>query len=153
MPGIVRQVLRDAVACTCPARVCLVPGGSAGDSARAPREDPPPPLAELDDGSAGLVRDSASFGVFCQCHLIPPQAHAPGTNVPPCTGPPARTARHPQWLVTGASWEDAVISDEPNGTPGMYSNQEAGAQIAFVLICAHFFSNGAWLEEDQLLRN
>jgi proline iminopeptidase len=55
--------------------------------------------------------------------------------------------------VTGASWEDAVISDEPNGTPGMYSNQEAGAQIAFVLICAHFFSNGAWLEEDQLLRN
>ena len=64
-----------------------------------------------------------------------------------------RTARHPQWLVTGASWEDAVISDEPNGTPGMYSNQEAGAQIAFVLICAHFFSNGAWLEEDQLLRN
>jgi hypothetical protein len=22
-----------------------------------------------------------------------------------------------------------------------------------VRICAHFFSNGAWLEEDQLLRN
>jgi proline iminopeptidase len=35
----------------------------------------------------------------------------------------------------------------------MYSNQEADAQIAFVRICARFFSNGAWLEEDQLLRN
>ncbi|MDH6108745.1 proline iminopeptidase [Kitasatospora sp. MAP12-15] len=53
------------------------------------------------------------------------------------------------WLT----WEDAVISDEPNGLPGMYSNQEVDAQIAFVRICAHFFSNGAWLAEDQLLRN
>jgi proline iminopeptidase len=53
------------------------------------------------------------------------------------------------WLA----WEDAVICDEPNGVPGMYSDQEVAAQIAFVRICAHFFSNGAWLEEDQLLRN
>ncbi|MFI6844339.1 prolyl aminopeptidase [Kitasatospora sp. NBC_00085] len=53
------------------------------------------------------------------------------------------------WLA----WEDAVISNEPNGVPGMYSDQEADARIAFVRICAHFFSNGAWLEEDQLLRN
>ncbi|MCU1681263.1 MAG: prolyl aminopeptidase [Amycolatopsis sp.] len=53
------------------------------------------------------------------------------------------------WLA----WEDAVISHEPNGTPGMYSDREIDAQIAMVRICAHFFSNGAWLEEDQLLRN
>ncbi|WP_441248610.1 alpha/beta fold hydrolase [Kitasatospora sp. McL0602] len=53
------------------------------------------------------------------------------------------------WLA----WEDAVISDEPNGTPGMYSDREVDAQIAFVRICAHFFSNDAWLEDDQLLRN
>ncbi|WP_037910799.1 prolyl aminopeptidase [Actinacidiphila yeochonensis] len=53
------------------------------------------------------------------------------------------------WLA----WEDAVISNEPNGVPGMYSDQETDAQIAFVRICAHFFSNGAWLEEDQLLRD
>jgi hypothetical protein len=53
MPGIVRLVLRDAVACTCPARVCLVPGGGTGDSARAPREDPPLPLAELDYAVCG----------------------------------------------------------------------------------------------------
>jgi proline iminopeptidase len=53
------------------------------------------------------------------------------------------------WLA----WEDAVVSDEPNGVPGMYSDREVDAQIAFVRICAHYFSNGAWLEEDQLLRN
>ncbi len=54
-----------------------------------------------------------------------------------------------EWLA----WEDAVVSNEPNGRPGMYSDREVDAQIAFVRICAHFFSNGAWLEEDQLLRN
>ena len=53
------------------------------------------------------------------------------------------------WLT----WEDAVISNEPNGVPGMYSDRDVDGQIAFVRICAHFFSNGAWLEEDQLLRN
>ena len=53
------------------------------------------------------------------------------------------------WLA----WEDAVISNEPIGLPGMYSDQDVDAQIAFVRICAHFFSHGAWLEEDQLLRD
>ncbi|MFI8084485.1 prolyl aminopeptidase [Kitasatospora sp. NPDC086009] len=53
------------------------------------------------------------------------------------------------WLA----WEDAVVSNEPNGIPGMYSDREVDEQIAFVRICAHYFSNGAWLEEDQLLRD
>ncbi|MEV7023404.1 prolyl aminopeptidase [Kitasatospora sp. NPDC093558] len=53
------------------------------------------------------------------------------------------------WLA----WEDAVISGEPNNIPGMYSNREIDDQIAFVRICSHYFSNGAFLEEDQLLRN
>ena len=53
------------------------------------------------------------------------------------------------WLA----WEDAVVSNEPNGVPGMYSSGEEDAQIALVRICAHIFGNYAWLEEDQLLRN
>ncbi|WP_424187063.1 hypothetical protein ACOBQX_04315 [Actinokineospora sp. G85] len=52
------------------------------------------------------------------------------------------------WLT----WEDAIIADEPNGKPGMYSDREVDAQIAFVRICSHYFSNGAWLEAGQLLR-
>ena len=71
----------------------------------------------------------------------------------------ARLMEHPDRAVRAKAaadwlaWEDAVISNEPNGVPGMYSDREVDAQIAFVRICAHYFSHGAWLEEDQLLRN
>jgi proline iminopeptidase len=65
---------------------------------------------------------------------------------------PDRAVRE-QAAASWLAWEDAVISGEPNNNPGMYSRQEADAQIAFVRICAHFFGNGAWLEEDQLLRD
>ena len=53
------------------------------------------------------------------------------------------------WLA----WEDAVISLEPNGTPNAYSDRPPDAQLAFVRICTHYFSHGAWLEEGQLLRD
>ena len=53
------------------------------------------------------------------------------------------------WLA----WEDAVISQEPQGTPDAYSDRPPAAQIAFVRICAHYFSHGAWLEEGALLRD
>jgi proline iminopeptidase len=59
----------------------------------------------------------------------------------------ARAAAH--WLA----WEDAVISMEPNGVPKAYSSRPPAASLAFVRICAHYFSHGAWLEEDELLRN
>ncbi|GAA1938253.1 prolyl aminopeptidase [Kitasatospora viridis] len=52
------------------------------------------------------------------------------------------------WLA----WEDAVISGEPNNSPGMYSDRTEDEQIAFVRICSHIFSNGGWFTEDQLLR-
>jgi proline iminopeptidase len=53
------------------------------------------------------------------------------------------------WLA----WEDAVISLEPNGRPNAYSDRPPDAQLAFVRICTHYFSHGAWLEEGQLLRD
>jgi proline iminopeptidase len=53
------------------------------------------------------------------------------------------------WLA----WEDAVISQEPHGTPNAYSSRPPAAQLAFVRICAHYYSHGAWLEEDALLRD
>ncbi|MEO6122703.1 MAG: prolyl aminopeptidase, partial [Ilumatobacteraceae bacterium] len=51
------------------------------------------------------------------------------------------------------TWEDAVISIEPNGTPGAYSARIDRDRDAFVRICATYFANGAWLEEGQLLAN
>jgi proline iminopeptidase len=53
------------------------------------------------------------------------------------------------WLA----WEDAVISQEPHGTPNAYSDRPPAAQLAFVRICAHYYSHGAWLEEGALLRD
>jgi proline iminopeptidase len=63
--------------------------------------------------------------------------------------PNVRSKAAADWLA----WEDAVISLEPNGTPNAYSSQPPHAALAFVRICAHYFSNGAWLEEGELLRN
>ncbi|HVV08491.1 prolyl aminopeptidase [Amycolatopsis sp.] len=50
------------------------------------------------------------------------------------------------------AWEDAVISHESNGKPDAYSDRPPDALVAFVRICAHYFSNGAFLEEGVLLR-
>lgn len=61
----------------------------------------------------------------------------------------ARRKAATDWLA----WEDAVISLEPRGTPKAYSSRPAIAQVAFVRICAHYFSHGAWLEEGALLRD
>ncbi len=55
--------------------------------------------------------------------------------------------------VEWCAWEDAVISMEPNGQPGAYSARPGRDLLAFTRICAHYFSQGAWLEEGQLLRD
>lgn len=51
------------------------------------------------------------------------------------------------------AWEDAVISEEPNGAPGAYSGRPPLARLAFVRIAAHYFAHGAWLDEGALLRD
>jgi proline iminopeptidase len=63
--------------------------------------------------------------------------------------PREREATAKAWL----DWEDTVISLEPNGKRGAYSDRPDDARIAFVRICAHYFSNGAFLEDGELLRN
>ncbi|MEK6275648.1 MAG: prolyl aminopeptidase [Actinomycetota bacterium] len=63
--------------------------------------------------------------------------------------PDVRNQAAADWLA----WEDAVISLEPKGTPNAYSSRPPAAALAFVRICTHYFSHGAWLEEGELLRN
>jgi proline iminopeptidase len=60
-----------------------------------------------------------------------------------------RDAAAAEWVA----WEDAVISGETNGSPGAYSARDPASRNAFVRICAHFFSNAAWLSEGQLIDN
>jgi proline iminopeptidase len=59
----------------------------------------------------------------------------------------ARTAQ--EWTT----WEDAIISLEPNGTRNAYSSRPDDAAAAFVRICAHYFGNAAFLEDGELLHN
>jgi proline iminopeptidase len=63
--------------------------------------------------------------------------------------PEVRKAAADAWVT----WEDAVISLESNGKPNAYSDRPPAALLAFVRICTHYFANGAWLAEDELLRN
>jgi proline iminopeptidase len=59
----------------------------------------------------------------------------------------ARATR--EWVT----WEDAVISLESSGSPGSYGARPPDAATAFVRICSHYFSHGAWLEEGEILAN
>ncbi|GAA2001510.1 prolyl aminopeptidase [Nocardiopsis rhodophaea] len=60
-----------------------------------------------------------------------------------------RLAAARAWCV----WEDAVIAHEVLGRPGHYSDRPDAELLAFARICAHYFANGAWLDEGCLLRD
>lgn len=60
-----------------------------------------------------------------------------------------RTRAANKWCA----WEDTVISQEPNGTANVYSGRPLDTKLSFVRIASHYFAHGAWLEEDELLRN
>lgn len=70
----------------------------------------------------------------------------------------ARLVEHPDEAVRGkatadwCAWEDAVLSGETKGAALPYTGRPPAARLAFVRICAHYFSHGAWLEEGVLLR-
>lgn len=59
----------------------------------------------------------------------------------------ARAAIH--WT----SWEDAVLSLEPNGKPTPYSDKPTDALVTFVRICSRFALHNAWREDGSLVRN
>jgi proline iminopeptidase len=50
------------------------------------------------------------------------------------------------------AWEDAVISQESNGSPGAYGNRADDAKLALVRICSHYFAHGGFLEDGVLIR-
>ncbi len=63
--------------------------------------------------------------------------------------PEVRTRAAKEWCV----WEDTIISQEPNGTANVYTGRSLDEKLSLVRIASHYFSNGAWLEEGELLRN
>ncbi|MFD0579928.1 prolyl aminopeptidase [Dactylosporangium darangshiense] len=86
---------------------------------------------------------------------------AAGAGVPgegDIVGAYARLMEHPdpdvRWRAAQdwCAWEDAVLSGETRGASNPYGDRPALARLAFVRICAHYFANGAWLDEGVLLR-
>ncbi|GII58119.1 proline iminopeptidase [Planotetraspora thailandica] len=71
----------------------------------------------------------------------------------------ARLTEHPDPAVRDkatadwSDWEDAVLSGETRGRARPYGDRPPAARTAFVRICSHYFSHGAWLEEGALLRD
>ena len=71
----------------------------------------------------------------------------------------ARRMEHPDAAVRAATaaawvaWEDAVIAHERDCHPGAYSARVGAARLAFVRICTHYLSHGAWLEDGAVLRD
>jgi proline iminopeptidase len=70
----------------------------------------------------------------------------------------ARRMEHPDRAIRFAAakawcaWEDAVLSLEPNAAP-VYASVSEDEMIAMVRICTHYLRHGAWLEEDEILRD
>lgn len=54
--------------------------------------------------------------------------------------------------VSWARWEDAVLSME-SVQKNVYSDRPQRDLLAMVRICSHYFANGAWLEEGEILDN
>jgi proline iminopeptidase len=62
--------------------------------------------------------------------------------------PGVRMRAAAEWVA----WEDAVISAESNGSPGLFSDRQGDARLAFVRICSHYFAHGAFLDDGVLIR-
>jgi proline iminopeptidase len=63
--------------------------------------------------------------------------------------PLTRARAAADWMA----WEDAVLSLEPGAKPALASDHPDAAALAFARLCAHYYAQGAWLEEGALLRD
>jgi proline iminopeptidase len=71
----------------------------------------------------------------------------------------ARLMEDPDQLVRSSaaaswrSWEDVVLSLEPNAGPGVRDDQPDRDVLAFVRICAHYYAHAGWLEDNAVIRD
>jgi proline iminopeptidase len=49
------------------------------------------------------------------------------------------------------TWEDVVLSLEPNAKPPVRGAQPDDDTLAFVRICTHYYANAGWLEENAVI--
>ncbi|HUC25308.1 MAG TPA: prolyl aminopeptidase [Streptosporangiaceae bacterium] len=56
-----------------------------------------------------------------------------------------------QAASTWRTWEDVVLSLEPNAKPPVRGVQPDNDTLAFVRICAHYYAHAGWLEENAVI--
>jgi proline iminopeptidase len=85
-------------------------------------------------GAAGMPRDGDIVAAYARL-----------TDDP---DPAVREKATADWCA----WEDALLSWEAKGGPAVFGGRPPAARLALVRICAHYFANGAWLEDGVLIR-
>jgi proline iminopeptidase len=85
-------------------------------------------------GAGGVPRDGDILGAYARLTGHP--------------DPAVREKATADW----STWEDAVLAWETKGEVKPFSGAPPLAQLALVRTAAHYFSNGAFLEDDQLVR-
>ena len=86
---------------------------------------------------------------------------AAGAGVPPdgdILGAYARLLEDPDAVVREkaasdwCAWEDALLSNEPQGKAGVFSSVLPRDRMALVRTCAYYAANGLFLEDRQIIR-
>ncbi|MER7754424.1 prolyl aminopeptidase [Kitasatospora sp. NPDC097643] len=86
-------------------------------------------------GTAGTPHDGDVLGAYARLLEDPDQA--------------VREKAVHDW----SAWEDALLSNEMQGKDGVFATYPMREQMGLVRSCAHYFSNGLFLEDGQLLRD
>jgi proline iminopeptidase len=85
-------------------------------------------------GAAGTPRDGDIIGAYARLVEDP--------------DPAVREKATIDWCA----WEDALLSNEPQGKSGVFTGRPSLARLALVRLCAHYFSHGLFLEDGVLIR-
>lgn len=87
------------------------------------------------NGAAGADRDGDLLAVYAQLMEDP--------------DPRVRSRAASCWRT----WEDVVLSLEPTAKPPVRSEEPDDDVLAFVRICAHYYSHAGWLDENAVIND
>jgi proline iminopeptidase len=87
------------------------------------------------DGAGGAARDSDLVASYARLLEAPDQR--------------VRNQAASNWCT----WEDVVLSLEPDAKRALLGDQPDDYLLAFARTCAHYFSHAGWLEENAVIRD
>ena len=55
-------------------------------------------------------------------------------------------------VIDWCAWEDALLSNEPQGKLALFTGTPSAERMALIRICAHYFANNLFLDDGVLIR-